>query len=502
MRKTIIIVSMTVLLATAMPALAELQNIEVGGSVRIRGNYISNVFTAPMPAEPRWVGLSVLGRPIGGPFNPNVMSIFDWDNRGPEAKFVEQRTRLNVKADFTDDVSAFIELDSYDNWGEDFRSNYITGVDARAASVNDVEVFQAYIEANDMWGTGTRLRIGRQELRFGSEWLVGARDFEFFFTGISFDAVRLTYTADTFTIDGWWSKLADHSPMEEDGDIDFYGIYATYTGLENITLDTYWMLVRDAVEVPDTPFDLLDLDDCDTTNLHTIGLRAAGTFGAHDFNAELAYQFGEADKIGTTFRPFAYGDDDADFSTWGATVEMGYSFDYKCHPRVFLGATYFGGEDNRDLSFWEWLNPFDPAEASVSFNRLFSNVIYSGAMDLNNDLSNAWVARVGVMGALTEELVGIFCLAYFESVEPFERPVLPLLTFWTEENDSELGLETEIFLRYNYSEDLTFEAGWMHLFVGDGLEDGSFSRWNGLLFNGGTDDDDADYLYIGSKISF
>ena len=70
-------------------AFAELQNVEVGGKLRIRGN---------------------------------MFSLEDND-----ASFVEQRTMLNVKADFTNEVSAFIELDSYDIWGEDFRSNYLTG---------------------------------------------------------------------------------------------------------------------------------------------------------------------------------------------------------------------------------------------------------------------------------------------------------------------------------------------------------------------------------------
>ena len=79
-------------------AMAELQNVELGGSIRIRGNY------------------------------------YNMDSMG-DYSFVEQRTRLNVKADFTDDVSAFIEFDYYDFWGEDFRSMYICGNDMRGIDV-------------------------------------------------------------------------------------------------------------------------------------------------------------------------------------------------------------------------------------------------------------------------------------------------------------------------------------------------------------------------------
>jgi hypothetical protein len=95
-------------------AFAELQNVEIGGSLRIRGNYF---------------GLDSLG----------------------DVSFIEQRTRLNVKADFTQDVSAFIELDSYDVWGEDFRSVYLTGSDFRGG--DNVDLYQAYIEARNLWGS-------------------------------------------------------------------------------------------------------------------------------------------------------------------------------------------------------------------------------------------------------------------------------------------------------------------------------------------------------------
>ena len=57
-------------------------------------------------------------------------------------------------------------------------------------------------------------------------------------------------------------------------------------------------------------------------------------------------------------------------------------------------------------------------------------------------------------------------------------------------------------MTYHYSEDLSFQAGWAHLFVGDGLEDGQFSFGNGLLFNGGSGDDDSDYVFIETKLCF
>ena len=525
MRRMLVLLVAAVLTAAAMPATAELQNVEVGGEIHIRGNWIHNTLTSPAPTEVRWARNNLWQRPIGGPFAAlGVLSPLMWSDRSHNTKLVEMRTRLNVGAEFTDQVAAFIELDSYDVWGTDFRSvNYITGIDAPANSVDDVEVFQAYIEANEMFGYPLRLRIGRQELRLGAEWLVGDGNVAPMFTGTSFDGIRLTYATDVFSIDGFWTKLAEMSPAEEDGDIDFYGIYASYLGVEDVTLDAYWLLLRDARQLQDTPYslvgswieDVLDLDDYDVTNLHTVGLRASGKYGAFDFEAEVAYQFGDYGQLGFTFKPAVYGDDGADASSWATHLEAGYSFDYSCHPRIFAGFIYFDGEDNRDISFWEWLNPFDLPDASVSFNRLFSDRLYSGFVDLNNDYSNGWIARIGVNAMPTEKLFMMLCISRFESVEEFDAPIhfklwrwrvpwVPNLSFWTEENDSYLGTEAYLMLQYQYTEDLMFEAGWAHWFNSDGMDDGNFNLWNGTVFGGGRADggEDGDYVYVGTKLKF
>jgi hypothetical protein len=516
-----------VTLLLSVTAVAELQNVQVGGQIAIRGNYYVNTFTGPAPAEIRWPAFWLPARPIGGPFAAGggnglgAVSFFRWDDDGNDSKFVEQRTKLNVKADFTNEVSAFIELDSYDVWGEDFRSNHILGLDARAVSVEDVEVYQAYIEANEMFGYPVRLRIGRQELSFGNEWLVGTNDTNSLITGLSFDAFRLTYATDVLSVDAVAAKLAERSPIEEDGDVDFYALYGSYLGLEDITLDAYWMYVRDARSLNDTNFiwfvewieDLLGVDDYDANDLHTIGLRGAGTCGAFDFEAEVAYQFGDADQVGITFKPFLYGDDDADYSDWAANLELGYTFDMSYQPRVYLGAAYLGGQDDRGITFWEWLSPFDMPDASVSFNRLFSNVEYSQFLDVNGDLSNVWLIRGGVSATPTESVEVMLDLTYFAADEAFDAPIhfrvgryripfIPNWSFWTDENDDSLGVELGLRAKYHYSEDLAFEAGWSHLFVGDGLDEGNFNTANGLIFNGGRGDDDADYLYFETSLTF
>ncbi|MFA6239344.1 MAG: alginate export family protein [Candidatus Hydrogenedentales bacterium] len=518
------------LLVLALPAGAELENVQVGGEIRIKADWIMNWSVEPGPVEVR-MPASLLPRRAVGEFlsgapafnGLGLLSPYAFDNKTNDVTLVEQRTRLNVKADFTQEVAAFIELESYDFWGEDFRSNYVTGADARAISSNDVEIYQAYIEANEMFGLPVRMRVGRQELAFGSQWLVGPKDFGPFYRGRSFDGLRLTYAGETFSVDAWASILAEGGVGEQDGDVDFYGVYASCKAIENITFDAYWMWIRDARSLNDTASsaplefweDVFNLDDYDTTNLHTVGLRAAGTIGAFDFDVEGAYQFGDAGQVGFNFKPFQYGDDDAEFDAWGLTAEAGYTFEFPWTPRVFGKYAYYQGQDDRDLSFGEWLNPyyaFNP-KSSVSFNRLFSNHMYNGFFDLQNDFSNGHVFMLGAIAHPTQSIDIIVDAGYYLTDEPFDLPVYanfgqfrvplaPALSFWTQEGSNEIGYTTDIMVVYHYSEDLMFSVHWCHLFSGDAIEDGSFFASNGLVFAGGSDKDDGDFITFETRLCF
>jgi hypothetical protein len=529
MRKFVVIALAAILAVTAFSASAQsgLQNVTIDGSIRIRGNFYSATLTSPAGPEIRWPGFFLPARPIGAvlPFSfatgtgNTIFSAFSGNDKDHDLDFVEQRTRLGFTADFANEVSAYIELDNYDNWSGDFRSSYITGSDF--TGVSDVELYQAYIEARNMWGYPLTAKIGRQEVALGRQFLVGVNDTSSFFTGLNFDGIRLTYATDMFSVDAFAYKLAEVLNFEEDGDTDMYGIYASYLGLEDITLDAYWLFVRDGAALNDTNFiapvewleDIVGVDDYDPTEIHTFGLRGAGTFGAFDFNADFAYQTGDLGQQGFLFAPFGlYGDDELDMSEWATDLEVGYTFDMTWTPRVYLGFVYYGGEDNRGVSFFDWINPFDRPEGSASFNRLFSNLEYSEFLD-STDLSNFWAGRGGVSVSPTERIDVLLAVSYFEVNEPFELPrsfnlgryrvpIAPALSFWTEEADDQLGWEIGLYGTYQYSDDLTFGAGWAHFFTGDGLEDGSFTNGNGLVFNGTSGDDDMDYIYLETKIAF
>jgi hypothetical protein len=437
MRSLTTLMIAAVIFGMAGMAIADLQNIEVDGSIRIRGN------------------------------------LFDADEGDSlDMSYVEQRTRLGVKADFTDDVSAVIEFDNYDVWGEDFRSAaYLTGADSRAASGDDVEVYQSYIQITDAWGTPITLKIGRQEIALGNQWLVGVNDVSAGFTGLSFDGVVAAYQSDVVTVCAIWAKLAETMGDFSNDDIDVYGLYGTYNGLEDIVIDAYAIYVED---------DMPTLGD--GTDVFWVGLRGAGVVGAIDFEAEVAYNFGDIEDVTPNF--LWWGGDDLDYDAWGVNLELGYTFDCSWTPRLWAGFTWFEGDDDEDLSF----------------NRLFSNIEYSEFIDDNTiQLSNVFIYRLGLDVAPTENVSMALVATYFEADEEVDGWDF---LWWSSDDDEDLGWEIGLYADYQYSEDLVFRAGWAHFFGEDGLEDGNIVLGNGLLPLVEDDDEDYDYLFIETEIAF
>lgn len=518
-----------VFLGLATSVWADLQNVDIGGELRIRGRYFRNNTTTGIGRELRFPTATVIERALG-PFG--LTSVYDADKRGTDFTFVEQRTVLNMTADFTDNVLAFMELEAFGRWGEvnangnEFRSNYLTGVDGRAWTGDDLEFYQAYVEAKDMWGTPLKLRIGRQELVFGESWLVGSRVSAC--NGISYDGIRATYAVGDFTFDGWWSKLVETNSDFADDDIDFYGLWGAYKGIDGITLEAYYLLLHDGTDVSLTNNgllwewveDVLDLDSYDSSYISTAGVHLDGKKGAWDFDLQLAYQWGDADTAGALYRqsPFVnYGDGSADYSAYAGEFEVGYTFaEAAWSPRVFVGGAYFSGDDNRDIDFWDWLNPFDKPEASLAFNRLFSGVWYSGNFDVLGGaaaFTNFHQIRTGIQVKPTDQISSGLTLAYFGANETFDWPAsfringvripyLPNASFWTEEADDELGYMASLWVQYQYSKDWWVRVGWERFFTGDGIYDGNFVLKNGHELLAGSDDEDMDYIYFDTQVKF
>ena len=397
---------------------ADLQNVEVGGDIRIRGNTYENIEGKKEYSTNQWT---------------------------------EQRTELNVTADFTDEVTAFIAFDSYGEWGTGDN-----GGESKSRGGN-VNLNEAYIHLGDAVA-GFDLKIGRQEIMLGSEFIIGNNNTASGFNHMSFDGIRADYAGENFNVTLLSLKVDEDDGFSDnlvDADDDLYAIYGTYTGFENHTIDGYVFFERGG-----------DPDD-DNDELFTYGVRAAGAFGGgFDYEVELAMQTGDTDQ------------GDSDYEGTAINAELGYTFDTNMQPRVFIGAAQFSGADEVD---------------EAGFIRSYSDWEYSEFLG-DGDMSNVLILRAGVSANVTEKIGLSLVVSTFELEEEEDSEGLynSYTGFLGDEDD--LGTEIGLYMTYQYSEDVAVELGVARFMNGDAIED--------YLDDADYDEGDQTYLYAEISLSF
>jgi uncharacterized membrane protein YoaK (UPF0700 family) len=184
-----------------------------------------------------------------------------------------------------------------------------------------------------LWRSGQDslgLRAGREELAFGSEFLVSTRDGRNIRT--SFDGLRLTWlsrdwTVDAFavrpslTIPGMFTNSPDHTQS-------FWGAYAVhpFRFLPHGKVDLYYM----GLDNKAVPFNGKGIG---REQRETIGTRLSGTTGQWDYNDESTFQWGW------------FGSND--IRAWAVSTEHGCRLDsVPLAPRFALRAAAMSGNQN------------------------------------------------------------------------------------------------------------------------------------------------------------
>ena len=208
------------------------------------------------------------------------------------------------------------------------------------------------------------LRVGRQEMSFGAERLVGVREGPN--DRRAFDAVRLSYKQHGLTLDTFMSRPVEVDPGQFDDQnvrgVLFWGAYATVPcpSLPGLKLDFYYLgLSKPAgrFTVATMPNVLLPVPPIYAQSFppmgppafpreerHTIGTRLAGTVGNWDMNNEVLYQFGE----------FGSGD----IQAFWIAADNGYTFkNLRFQPRLGLRAGIASGDRNPNNPDLDTLNP-------------------------------------------------------------------------------------------------------------------------------------------------
>ncbi|MBI1984222.1 MAG: alginate export family protein [Acidobacteria bacterium] len=219
---------------------------------------------------------------IGGQirFRAEVRQNSDLSAEASDARnFVGQRLRFHVRAKVSDNVEAFAQFQDSRLWGEELST---------ASNDNLTDLHQGFVQVKDFLAPGLGLKVGRQELIYGTERLLGA--FGWDNIGRSFDAVKMGYSSTSLASDWFAAKLVDR-PSTGRGDRDqyLYGAYNQFFRQRPQHLEAYGIFFRDGLRTAGE----IAGRGTKATGIMTLGARSDGTLrGGLSYDVEFAQQFG------------------------------------------------------------------------------------------------------------------------------------------------------------------------------------------------------------------
>lgn len=381
---------------------------------------------------------------------------------------VFNRMRFGAARQFEHGLKVFVQLQDARIWGEEGSS---------LNALNSVDLHQAYVHIDKPLGLPIEARLGRQQLSFGSERLVGQYDWHN--VGRAFDAMNVQWGGERQRLNLWLAQVRDHTTPLVARNQEFAGAYFTSPRLLPFTFEAYWLLLYDArnfesIANPATPG--RQDEPAETLTINTVGVRMSR---AHEtglqFDLEGAYQFGE--------RGFQ------SIRACGLALEAGYIFAAKWRPRLRAGYVLGSGDEQFD------------DDKSETFANLFPSAHgFLGAMDYAS-WSNISAAYFGIRFSPFEKLscgadwyvlglqnehdawyrAGGFTIG---TPQEFYRKAVPGA-------GKRIGHELDVHAKYLYRERLDLQLGFSKFFVGEFIEQ-----------TGGLRADDSVWGYFAVEVKF
>ncbi len=350
---------------------------------------------------------------VGGQVRPRF-EVWDFSG-GPHDTFTSTRVRLQVRAALERDVMGFIQLQDVRLWGEEAS----TLGDFRA---DNFDLHQGYAELQKIEGSQLSVRVGRQEIAFGGQRLIGAVGW--MPQARSLDGLRATVKPDGAILDLIAIRLADETAAGIADNAYLLGGCGTVTRFSASTVDFYLIYNRISGA---------------RTNQITSGIRWAGSRKRVTYRVEASLQRGE--RAGEDISAFLLGG------------RVGVSFaDGKGRPIGWYDLV--SGDD-------------DPTGGKVNvFDTLFAtNHKFYGFADLFLNLP-AHTAGLGLQN-----------LAFKARVTPSPGISLGLdihsflLAKRGPTSTKRLAEEVDLTVRYRYSKNVSFAACIAYVLAREGIRD-------------------------------
>lgn len=305
---------------------------------------------------------------------------------------------------------------------------------------NQVSLYQGFVEARLPGSDLFALKGGRQEISYGSTYILGTNSF---YDGLSYDALRLrVHPVASLTVDLFWGAYA--SPFDTGLNGDLAGLYATYTFAEGTAVEAY--VLRDAGAPERHGREHLDI----------YGLRGTARLGPISLEFEPVYESGRH-FTGTT------GANDG-INAFGGHLDLTYDAILAGYKNRFLAGYAYGSGSQGAANGANFSREFrNPNNDSSIFGDIGIMVDQSGSTVNGHHASGLQTATLGwgidPTKALNFSVTGHYYYADYAQLG-FSRTI---------------GLETDFTATYALNEGVSFILGYDRFFTGGFFRDASGS---------------------------
>ncbi len=435
------------LLLASVPGYAEVQNVKVGGDVTVRGFYRSNLDLHDESSG------SATEASRAGRIGDGLAGL-------DRESFIMSTIGVNIGADLSENVSAFIRLANERDWDS-----------TAGADTTDLDISQAYVTLKELFYTPLTIRLGTQPIVWGRGFVLGSNLFPAvnnkgddrnasitaneFTDFTAFEAIRATL--DLSNLGGLNLPLTaeyvyiktDENSVNNNDDVNIQGVnLSTKLDAANAEFETYFLNKRDKTSGAGT------IQTGNYGSVNTLGLRGSAQpiQGFYTYG-ELAYQFGRRAVDPAGVLPAGGGQ-----QAWGANLGGDYTFaNVTSSPKLGLEWRFYSGgklprtgsKDKTGVGGWA---PIAPGYFTTALREFQTQSTVAGFYPTDH-------TKVTSAGTNQHEL------ALYGSFTPLEDlTVSPRLSWFTLDEkvspqadakpNGFLGTEWDTNIVYNYTEDV------------------------------------------------
>lgn len=382
--------------------------------------------------------------------------------------FIASRTRIGLNVKVNERVGLFVQPQHTATWGSELltaqgseKTFPVIGDETGELSYkrnfyNALDLHQAYLTLENLFGISLTAKVGRQELNYGDQRLIGAFGWSNY--GRAFDSVLFNYKWSILNADLFGAKIIESN--DGDNDTDLAGLHITLSS-ENMRpeVNAYIFYKRDSGGASTSQ------------ELWTGGARVNFTgLKGLTATAEGAYQWGLKEKRTLKIQAFA------------GAVKAKYAFPVMFKPEILAEYDIASGDKDGSDNKYE------------TFDNLYpTNHPHYGYMDYMS-WKNMQDIRAG-LGFKPMDKVSInadyHIFSLFTNKDNWYRASGAVMIPTDGVAPEAIGNEIDVLVKCDVIDNVNFELGYSHFFKGDFIDAIKGAKAT-----------DSDWAYLSTRVSF